>query len=155
MGSINLQVDSSNTDGLIDIRGGTIYGGKDLNLYSSGDVNLQNLGFALENYVTRVKNINAHSGRNLVWNNATKVLPQITGKVALDAENNLSLSSQGFSSKGGIQLQADQLTLNTALTSQNNISLTAEIADLVLDNALTAQNDINVTALAGNLKLSA
>lgn len=152
LGSINLQVDSSNTDGLIDIRGGTIYGGKDLNLYSSGDVNLQNLGFALENYVTRVKNINAHSGRNLVWNNATKVLPQITGKVALDAENNLSLSSQGFSSKGGIQLQADQLTLNTALTSQNNISLTAEIADLVLDNALTAQNDINVTALAGNLK---
>ncbi|MGG6542751.1 UNVERIFIED_CONTAM: DUF637 domain-containing protein [Acinetobacter baumannii] len=152
LGSINLQVDSSNTDGLIDIRGGTIYGGKDLNLYSSGDVNLQNLGFALENSVTRVKNINAHSGRNLVWNNATKVLPQITGKVALDAENNLSLSSQGFSSKGGIQLQADQLTLNTALTSQNNISLTAEIADLVLDNALTAQNDINVTALAGNLK---
>ncbi|MFH4155673.1 hypothetical protein WAJ10_22265, partial [Acinetobacter baumannii] len=51
-----------------------------------------------------------------------------------------------------IQLQADQLTLSTALTSQNNISLTAEIADLVLDNALTAQNDINVTALAGNLK---
>ncbi|MDC5425150.1 DUF637 domain-containing protein [Acinetobacter baumannii] len=152
LGSINLQADSSNTDGLIDVQGGTIYGGKDLNLYSSGDVNLQNLGFALENSATRVKNINAHSGRNLVWNNATKVLPQITGKVVLDAENNLSLSSQGFSSKGGIQLQADQLTLSTALTSQNNISLTAEIADLVLDNALTAQNDINVTALAVNLK---
>ncbi|MDO7483029.1 DUF637 domain-containing protein [Acinetobacter baumannii] len=152
LGSINLQADSSTTDGLIDIQGGTIYGGKDLNLYSSGDVNLQNVGFALENSVTRVKNINAHSGRNLVWNNATKVLPQITGKVALDAENNLSISAQGVSSKGGIQLQADQLTLNTALTSQNNISLTAEIADLVLDNALTAQNDINVTALAGNLK---
>ncbi|MDC5430108.1 DUF637 domain-containing protein [Acinetobacter baumannii] len=152
LGSINLQADSSTTDGLIDIQGGTIYGGKDLNLYSSGDVNLQNVGFALENSATRVKNINAHSGRNLVWNNATKVLPQITGKVALDAENNLSISAQGVSSKGGIQLQADQLTLNTALTSQNNISLTAEIADLVLDNALTAQNDINVTALAGNLK---
>ncbi|XZW43203.1 two-partner secretion domain-containing protein [Acinetobacter baumannii] len=151
LGSINLQADSSNTDGLIDIRGGTIYGGKDLNLYSSGDVNLQNLGFALENSATRVKNINAHSGRNLVWNNATKVLPQITGKVALDAESNLSISAQGVSSKDSIQLQAGQLTLNTNLTSQKDINLIAESTDLFLNNVLNAQNDINISALTGGI----
>ncbi|EXA84391.1 filamentous hemagglutinin family N-terminal domain protein [Acinetobacter baumannii 118362] len=151
LGSINLQADSSNTDGLIDIRGGTIYGGKDLNLYSSGDVNLQNLGFALENSATRVKNINAHSGRNLVWNNATKVLPQITGKVALDAESNLSISAQGVSNKDSIQLRAGQLTLNTNLTSQKDINLIAETTDLFLNNGLTAQNDINISALTGGI----
>ena len=151
LGSINLQVNSSNTDGLIDIQGGTIYGGKDLNLYSSGDVNLQNLGFALENSATRVKNINAHSGRNLVWNNATKVLPQITGKVSLDAENNLSISAQGVSSKDSIQLQAGQLTLNTNLTSQKDINLIAETTDLFLNNVLNAQNDINISALTGGI----
>lgn len=151
LGSINLQTDSSNTDGLIDIQGGTIYGGKDLNLYSSGDVNLQNLGFALENSATRVKNINAYSGRNLVWNNATKVLPQITGKVALDAENNLSISAQGVSSKDSIQLQAGQLTLNTNLTSQKDINLIAESTDLFLNNVLNAQNDINISALTGGI----
>ncbi|XZW25632.1 two-partner secretion domain-containing protein [Acinetobacter baumannii] len=151
LGSINLQADSSTTDGLIDIQGGTIYGGKDLNLYSSGDVNLQNLGFALENSATRVKNINAHSGRNLVWNNATKVLPQITGKVALNAENNLSISAQGISSKDSIQLQADQLTLNTNLTSQKDIGLIAETTDLFLNNVLNAKNDINISALAGGI----
>ncbi len=154
LGSINLQADSSNTDGLIDIRGGTIYGGKDLNLYSSGDVNLQNLGFALENSATRVKNINAHSGRNLVWNNATKVLPQITGKVALDAENNLSISAQGVSSKDSIQLQAGQLTLNTNLTSQKDINLIAETTDLFLNNVLNAQNDINISALTGGITVN-
>ncbi|MCA4179371.1 DUF637 domain-containing protein [Acinetobacter baumannii] len=151
LGSINLQADSSNTDGLIDIRGGTIYGGKDLNLYSSGDVNLQNLGFALENSATRVKNINAHSGRNLVWNNATKVLPQITGKVALDAESNLSISAQGVSNKDSIQLRAGQLTLNTNLTSQKDINVIAETTDLFLNNGLTAQNDINISALTGGI----
>ncbi|OTM48107.1 DUF637 domain-containing protein [Acinetobacter pittii] len=151
LGSINLQADSSNTDGLIDIRGGTIYGGKDLNLYSSGDVNLQNLGFALENSATRVKNINAHSGRNLVWNNATKVLPQITGKVALDAENNLSISAQRVSSKDSIQLQAGQLTLNTNFTSQKDINLITETTDLFLNNVLNAQNDINISALTGGI----
>lgn len=151
LGSINLQVDSSNTDGLIDIQGGTIYGGKDLNLYSSGDVNLQNLGFALENSATRVKNISAHSGRDLVWNNATKVLPQITGKVSLDAENNLSISAQGVSSKDSIQLQAGQLTLNTKLTSQKDINLIAETTDLFLNNVLNAQNDINISALTGGI----
>ncbi|MFP0312125.1 filamentous hemagglutinin N-terminal domain-containing protein [Acinetobacter pittii] len=151
LGSINLQADSSNTDGLIDIQGGTIYAGKDLNLYSSGDVNLQNLGFSLENSATRVKNINAHSGRNLVWNNATKVLPQITGKVALDAENNLSISAQGVSSKDSIQLQAGQLTLNTNFTSQKDINLITETADLFLNNVLNAQNDIKISALTGGI----
>ena len=152
LGSINLQADSSNTEGLIDIQGGTIYGGKDLNLYSSGDINLKSLGFALENAATRVKNIKAYSGRDLVWNNTDKVLPLISGKVQLDAANKLTVNAKEISSKDSIQLHANQVALDSALTSQKDISLIAEIADLVLDNILTAQNDINVTALAGNLK---
>ncbi|MDR6796009.1 DUF637 domain-containing protein [Acinetobacter calcoaceticus] len=151
LGSINLQADSSNTDGLIDIQGGTIYGGNDLNLYSSGDVNLQNLGFALENSVTRVKNINGYSGRNLTWDNTAKALPQISGKVVLEAENNLALTAADLSSKDSIQLQGAQLSLNSGLTSQNNISLISEIADLVLSNVLNAQNNIDVSALTGSI----
>jgi filamentous hemagglutinin len=50
---------------LIDIQAGTINAAKDLNLSSSGDINLKNLGLAAENSVSRVKNINAYSGQNL------------------------------------------------------------------------------------------
>ncbi|MDY7371790.1 DUF637 domain-containing protein [Acinetobacter oleivorans] len=151
LGSINLQADSANIQNLIDLQGGTIYAGKDLNLYSSGDLNLKNLGFSLENAATRVKNIKAYSGRDLVWNNADKALPLITGLVQLDAANNLTVAAKEISNKDSIQLHANQITLNSALTSQKNIDVSSEIADLVLSQALKAQGDINLTALAGGV----
>ncbi len=151
LGSINLQANSANTQNIIDLQGGTIYAGKDLNLYSSGDLNLKNLGFSLENAATRVKNIKAYSGRNLVWNNADKALPLITGMVQLDAANNLTVTAKEISNKDSIQLHANQIALNSALTSQKNIDVSSEIADLVLSQALKAQGDINLTALAGGV----
>lgn len=151
LGSINLQANSANTQNLIDLQGGTIYAGKDLNLYSSGDLNLKNLGFSLENAATRVKNIKAYSGRNLVWNNADKALPLITGLVQLDAANNLTVTAKEISNKDSIQLHANQIVLNSALTSQKNIDVSSEIADLVLSQALKAQGDINLTALVGGV----
>ncbi|MEQ1402955.1 DUF637 domain-containing protein [Acinetobacter baumannii] len=151
LGSINLQANSANTQNLIDLQGGTIYAGKDLNLYSSGDLNLKNLGFSLENAATRVKNIKAYSGRDLVWNNADKALPLITGMVQLDAANNLTVTAKEISNKDSIQLHANQITINSALTSQKNIDVSSEIADLVLSQALKAQGDINLTALAGGV----
>ncbi|MDC4670895.1 DUF637 domain-containing protein, partial [Acinetobacter baumannii] len=151
LGSINLQADSANTQNIIDLQGGTIYAGKDLNLYSSGDLNLKNLGFSLENAVTRVKNIKAYSGRDLVWNNADKALPLITGMVQLDAANNLTVTAKEISNKDSIQLHANQIALNSALTSQKNIDVSSEIADFVLSQALKAQGDINLTALAGGV----
>ncbi|MFW1703514.1 DUF637 domain-containing protein [Acinetobacter pittii] len=151
LGSINLQANSANTQNLIDLQGGTIYAGKDLNLYSSGDLNLKNLGFSLENAATRVKNIKAYSGRDLVWNNADKALPLITGLVQLDAANNLTVTAKEISNKDSIQLHANQIALNSALTSQKNIDVSSENADLVLSQALKAQGDINLTALAGGV----
>ena len=151
LGSINLQANSANTQNIIDLQGGTIYAGKDLNLYSSGDLNLKNLGFSLENAATRVKNIKAYSGRDLVWNNADKALPLITGLVQLDAANNLTVTAKEISNKDSIQLHANQIALNSALTSQKNIDVSSEIADLVLSQALKAQGDINLTALAGGV----
>lgn len=151
LGSINLQANSANTQNLIDLQGGTIYAGKDLNLYSSGDLNLKNLGFSLENSATRVKNIKAYSGRNLVWNNADKALPLITGMVQLDAANNLTVTAKEISNKDSIQLHANQIALNSALASQKNIDVSSEIAELVLSQALKAQGDINLTALAGGI----
>lgn len=151
LGSINLQANSANTQNIIDLQGGTIYAGKDLNLYSSGDLNLKNLGFSLENAATRVKNIKAYSGRDLVWNNADKALPLITGIVQLDAANNLTVTAKEISNKDSIQLHANQIALNSALTSQKNIDVSSEIADLVLSQALKAQGDINLTALAGGV----
>ncbi|MEB3849360.1 DUF637 domain-containing protein [Acinetobacter pittii] len=151
LGSINLQANSANTQNLIDLQGGTIYAGKDLNLYSSGDLNLKNLGFSLENAATRVKNIKAYSGRDLVWNNADKALPLIIGMVQLDAANNLTVTAKEISNKDSIQFHANQIALNSALTSQKNIDVSSEIADLVLSQALKAQGDINLTALAGGV----
>ncbi|MBJ9705365.1 DUF637 domain-containing protein [Acinetobacter calcoaceticus] len=151
LGTINLQANSANTQNLIDLQGGTIYAGKDLNLYSSGDLNLKNLGFSLENAATRVKNIKAYSGRDLVWNNADKALPLITGMVQLDAANNLTITAKEISNKDSIQLHANQIALNSALTSQKNIDVSSEIADLVLSQVLKAQGDINLTALAGGV----
>ncbi|KQE87779.1 two-partner secretion domain-containing protein [Acinetobacter lactucae] len=151
LGSINLQANSANTQNIIELQDGTIYAGKDLNLYSSGDLNLKNLGFSLENAATRVKNIKAYSGRNLVWNNADKALPLITGMVQLDAANNLTVTAKEISNKDSIQLHANQIALNSALTSQKNIDVSSEIADLVLSQALKAQGDINLTALAGGV----
>lgn len=151
LGSINLQANSANTQNIIDLQDGTIYAGKDLNLYSSGDLNLKNLGFSLENAATRVKNIKAYSGRDLVWNNADKALPLITGLVQLDAANNLTVTAKEISSKDSIQLHANQIALNSALASQKNIDVSSEIAELVLSQALKAQGDINLTALAGGI----
>lgn len=151
LGTINLQANSANTQNLIDLQGGTIYAGKDLNLYSSGDLNLKNLGFSLENSATRVKNIKAYSGRNLVWNNAEKALPLITGMVQLDAANNLTVTAKEIANKDSIQLHANQIALNSVLTSQKNIDVSSEIADLVLNQALKAQGDINLIALAGGV----
>ncbi|EXS30034.1 intein C-terminal splicing region domain protein [Acinetobacter sp. 742879] len=154
LGSINLQANSANTQNLIDLQAGTIYAGKDLNLYSSGDLNLKNLGFSLENAATRVKNIKAYSGRDLIWNNADKALPLITGMVQLDAANNLTITAKEISNKDSIQLHANQITLNSALTSQKNIDVSSEIADLVLSQALKAQDNITVASLNGKLTAS-
>lgn len=151
LGSINLQAGSSNTQGLIDIQAGTINAAKDLNLSSSGDINLKNLGLAAENSVSRVKNINAYSGQNLKWDNTNIALPQIAGKVQLDAANQMDLIGSTISNKDDINLQANKINLSTALTSQKNINIVSKVNDLILDKAITAQGDINVSALAGNI----
>ncbi|MBC9227817.1 DUF637 domain-containing protein [bacterium SPL81] len=151
LGSINLQADTSNTQALIDIQAGTVYAGKDLNLYSSGDINLKNLGLAVENTASRVKNINAYSGQNLKWDNAGVALPQITGKVQLDAANQLDLVGSTISNKEDITLQANKINLGTALNSQKNINVVSKVSDLILGKAITAQGDINVSALAGSI----
>lgn len=151
LGSINLQAGSSNTQGLIDIQAGTINAAKDLNLSSSGDINLKNLGLAAENSVSRVKNINAYSGQNLKWDNTNIALPQIAGKVQLDAANQMDLIGSTISNKDDINLQANKINLSTALTSQKNINIVSKVNDLILDKAITAQGDINVSALAENI----
>jgi filamentous hemagglutinin len=151
LGSVNLEVDSSNTQGLIDIQAGTIYAGKDLNLYSTGDINLKNLGLAVENSASRVKNIKAYSGQNLKWDNAGIMLPQITGKVQLDAANQLDLIGGTISNKDDITLQANKINLGTALSSQKNINIVSKVSDLNLDKAITAQGNINVSSMAGSI----
>ncbi|MFX8903202.1 hypothetical protein ABTM99_20015, partial [Acinetobacter baumannii] len=67
------------------------------------------------------------------------------------AANNLTVTAKEISNKDSIQLHANQIALNSALTSQKNIDVSSEIADLVLSQALKAQGDINLTALAGGV----
>ncbi|KAA8734858.1 filamentous hemagglutinin N-terminal domain-containing protein [Acinetobacter qingfengensis] len=151
-GNINLQTSNSDLNSSnITLQGATLNAGKDLNLYSSGDLNLANLNFALTNSSSSIKNISGYSGRNLIWNNTAKALPQITGKVQLQAENQLTLSATTLSSKENIQLQAGQLNLESALVSQKDLGLTVENADLILNRALTAQNEINISVLKGGI----
>ncbi|MGQ1705149.1 DUF637 domain-containing protein [Acinetobacter baumannii] len=151
LGSINLQATSSDAQGLIDIQAGTIYAGKDLNLYSSEDINLKNLGLTVETSTSRVKNINAYSGRNLGWDNTGKVMPQITGKVQLDVANQLDLIGSSISTKDDINLKANKLNLRTDLSSQKNIDIVSKVSDLSLEKGLTAQGDIQVSALTGGI----
>lgn len=149
-GSINLQ--SSTADAkLLQIDGGSFYASKDLNIYSAGDVSLNNLSFNLVNNTTRLKDINIHSGKNLTWNSNVKALPKISGKVQLEAAGTIDLQGKLIAAKDNIQLQADHLQIGTELVSEKEIDLVSKADDLELYQALTAQNDINVNSLAGGL----
>lgn len=153
LGSINLQAGSSNTQGLIDIQAGTINAAKDLNLSSSGDINLKNLGLAVENSVSRVKNINAYSGQNLKWDNTNIALPQIAGSVKLGSQNVVDLSGTTLSTVGSIETQSNSFKLDKTLSSLEGISITTSQGDinLIKNVNLTANKDIQLSSIQGNI----
>ncbi|MEN8367719.1 DUF637 domain-containing protein [Acinetobacter bereziniae] len=151
VGTINLKAGSNNTKGLINIQDGTIWAGENLNLNSSGDIAIKNMGLVADNAVSKVQNINAYSDNNLTWEHTGTALPQISGKVQLNAANQLDLLNGTLSAKDDINLQANQLTLGTDLTSDKSINITSKVGDLTLNHALTANGDINASALTGSL----
>ncbi|WP_288455950.1 DUF637 domain-containing protein [uncultured Acinetobacter sp.] len=151
VGTINLKAGSNNTKGLINIQDGTIWAGENLNLNSSGDIAIKNMGLVADNAVSKVQNINAYSDNNLTWEHTGTASPQISGKVQLDAANQLNLLNGTLSAKDDINLQANQLTLGTDLTSDKSINITSKVGDLTLNHALTANGDINASALTGSL----
>ena len=151
VGTINLKAGSNNTKGLINIQDSTIWAGENLNLNSSGDIAIKNMGLVADNAVSKVQNINAYSDNNLTWEHTGTASPQISGKVQLDAANQLNLLNGTLSAKDDINLQANQLTLGTDLTSDKSINITSKVGDLTLNHALTANGDINASALTGSL----
>lgn len=151
-GSINIQ-SAADTANLLQVDGGTVYAGQDLNVYGAGDVSLKNMGFNLVNDMTRVKNINAYSGKNLVWNNSAKLLPKIAGKVQLEAKQGLDLSGTAINAVDGIVTLSDTLTLSSALRSDKGIDLTAQQAmNLNYGSKLNASGDIALSALQGSIQ---
>ena len=105
-GNINLQSSSSaENQGNITLQGVSLEAGKDLNLYGTGNVNLSSLNFTLLNGSSTLQNINAYSGMNLVWDQTSKALPQISGNVTLEAANLIDLKGSNLSSKGDLKLQ--------------------------------------------------
>ncbi|ENX35550.1 hypothetical protein F889_01219 [Acinetobacter colistiniresistens] len=154
LGTINLQAGSKQTKGLINIQDGTIWAGENLNLNSSGDIKIKNMGLVGDNSFSKVKNINAYTGQNLTWEHTGTALPQISGKVQLDAANQLNLLNGTLSAKDDINLQANQLVLGSALTSDKSINITSKVSDLTLSHALTAKGDINASATIGSLTTS-
>ncbi|MEG2359867.1 two-partner secretion domain-containing protein, partial [Acinetobacter sp.] len=152
LGSINIQ-SAADTANLLQVDGGTVYAGQDLNVYGAGDVSLKNLSFNLVNDMTRVKNINAYSGKNLVWNNGAKLLPKIAGKVQLEAKQSLDLSGTAINAVDGIVTLSDTLTLSSALRSDKGIDLTAQQAmNLNYGSKLNASGDIALSALQGSIQ---
>lgn len=148
-GNLNLNTTSANSNLILDSVG--FGAGKDLNLYSSGDINLKNLGFVLENSATRAKNITAYSGHNLVWDNIGTALPQVSGDVKVEAANMIDLQGSGLSSKGDIKLQAKALNIGMDLNSGKNLNLTVTQSDLNLSKKLTAQDNLDITSLDGKI----
>ncbi|MCS4299156.1 MULTISPECIES: DUF637 domain-containing protein [Acinetobacter] len=154
VGAINLKAGSNNSKGLINIQDGTVWAGTNLNLNSSGDIAIKNMGLVADNAVSKVKNINAYSDQNLTWEHTGTALAKISGKVQLDAANKLNLLNSTLSAKDDINLQANQLVLESALTSDKSINITSKVGDLTLSHALTANGNINASADKGSLTTS-
>lgn len=151
-GSINIQSAAADAQ-LLQVEGGTLYAGKDLNVQGAGDVSLKNLSFNLVNDTTRLKNINVYSGNNLIWDNKAKPLPKISGKVQLEAKQGLELSGTAIHAANGIVTQSDTLTLNSAIKSDQGIDLTTEKAMTLARGAnLTATKHVNLASLQGSIE---
>lgn len=150
-GSINVQSTAADAQ-LIQVDGGTLYAGKDFNVYGTGDVSLKNLSFNLVDNATRLKDINVYSGKNLSWDNKAKPIPKISGKVQLEAKQGLELSGTAIHAANGIVTQSDTLNLNSAIKSDQGIDLTTHKAmNLAQGAALTATKDVNLASLQGNI----
>lgn len=151
-GSINIQSAAADAQLLL-VEGGTLYAGKDFNAYGTGDVSLKNLSFNLVNNVTRLKDINVYSGKNLSWDNNAKPLAKISGKVQLEAEQGIDLSGTAIHAANGIVTQSDTLNLNSAIKSDQGIDLTTEkVMRLARGADLTATKDVNLASLQGNIE---
>lgn len=151
-GSINVQSTAADAQ-LIHVDGGTLYAGKDFNVYGTGDVSLKNLSFNLVDNATRLKDINVYSGKNLSWDNKAKPIPKISGKVQLEAKQGLELSGTAIDAANGIVTQSDTLNLNSAIKSDQGIDLTTHKAmNLAQGTALTATKDVNLASLQGNIQ---
>lgn len=148
-GNLNFNTANANSNLILDWNGFNVW--KDINIYSSGDLTLKNVGFVLDNSVTRSKNFTAYSGRNLVWDSTARVLPQINGDIKVEAANLIDLKGSGLSSTGDLKLQAKALNIATDLNAGKNLSLNATQSDLNLNKTLTAQNNIDVTSLDGKI----
>lgn len=150
-GSINVQ--SAEEAHLLQVDGGTLYAGKDLNIYGSGDVSLKNLSFNLVNNATRLKDINVYSGKNLTWDNKAKPLAKISGKLQLEAKQGLELAGTALHAANGIVTQSDTLNLNTTVKSDQGIDLTTYNAmSLAQGTSLTAVKDVNLASLQGSIQ---
>ncbi|MFW1673084.1 DUF637 domain-containing protein [Acinetobacter baumannii] len=150
LGTINLQANSANTQNLIDLQGGTIYAGKDLNLYSTDNINMKNLSFSIENNKNRVKNINIYSGGSLYWDNTAFLIPDLTGKISLRAEKDLTILGQGgLSADNGISLYGGNVNVSS-LNLNSNIGNTLVFANNNIDI-----KGVNIKSNNGNLNFSA
>lgn len=147
----NLNLNTVNINSNLSLNSVDWSAGKDINLYSSGDLNLKNIGFALDNSVTRSKNFNAYSGSNFVWDSSARALPQINGDIKVEAGNLIDLKGSSLSSTGDLKLQAKALNIGTDLNAGKNLSLNATQSDLNLNKTITAQNNIDVTSLDGKI----
>ncbi|MEN8273564.1 DUF637 domain-containing protein [Acinetobacter seifertii] len=148
-GNLNFNTANANSNLILDWNGFNV--GKDINIYSSGDLTLKNLGFVLDNSITRSKNFNAYSSHNLVWDSSARALPQINGDIKVEAGNIIDLKGSSLSSTGDLKLQAKALNIGTDLNAGKNLSLNATQSDLNLNKTLTAQNNIDVTSLDGKI----
>lgn len=150
-GSINIQ--SAEEAHLLQVDGGTLYGGKDLNIYGTGDVSLKNLSFNLVNNATRLKDINVYSGKNLTWDNKAKPLAKISGKLQLEAKHGIELSGTALHAANGIVTQSDTLNLNTTVKSDQGIDFTTLSAmSLAQGTALNAVRDVKLASLQGSIQ---
>lgn len=150
-GSINIQ--SAEEAHLLQVDGGTLYAGKDLNIYGTGDVSLKNLSFNLVNNATRLKDINVYSGKNLTWDNKAKPLAKISGKLQLEAKQGIELAGTALHAANGIVTQSDTLNLNTTVKSDQGIDLTTHNAmSLAQGTSLNAVKDVKLASLQGSIQ---
>lgn len=144
-GNLNLATKNENASLVIDSTG--LNAEKDVNIYGAGAVSINNLILDKVGETTKTKNFNVNAQGDLTWAN-TAMLPAFSGQLNLLSNGLLDLKDTHLTANEGINLQAKNINIDTGLTSEKDVNLTALEGDIKSKN-------LNINSKAGKVSVLA